>query len=80
MACPEIYNAVLNLSALQNFSDAIFIFENDYLTKLCTQKMGMEEPCMEEFNSVASYQLANLLLPVDNCSSTCSSLSKLIFF
>lgn len=67
-----MYNAVLNLSTLQNFSDAVFIFENDNLMKLCMQKMGMEEPCWEEFNLVASYQLANLLLPVDNHLSTLS--------
>lgn len=76
MGCSEMYNAVLNLSTLQNFSDAVFILENDNLMKLCMQKMGMKEPCVEEFNLVASYQLANLLLPVDNNFST---LSKFVF-
>lgn len=75
-----MYNAVLNLSSLQNFSDAVFILENDHLMKLCVQKMGMEEACMEEYNLVASYQLANLLLPVDNYFSTLSKFFFLLTF
>ncbi|GBL96609.1 Tubulin delta chain [Araneus ventricosus] len=61
----QAYNATLSLSSLQKSSDAIFVFENDWLLKLCHHKMGLNKSSLNDLNTVASQQLANVLLPVE---------------
>ncbi|CAL1260936.1 unnamed protein product [Larinioides sclopetarius] len=61
----QAYNATLSLSSLQKSADAIFMFENDWLLKLCHHKMGLKKSALNDLNTVASQQLANVLLPVE---------------
>ncbi|XP_054706539.1 tubulin delta chain-like [Uloborus diversus] len=74
----QAYNSVLTLAALQNSSDAVIMFENDWLLKLCRQKMALSRASMPELNTVASQQLANLLLPVESCNSICPRFNDLL--
>ncbi|XP_055954164.1 tubulin delta chain-like [Argiope bruennichi] len=62
----QAYNATLSLSSLQKSADAIFVFENDWLLKLCHHKMGLNKSSLNDLNNVASQQLANVLLPVES--------------
>ncbi|GFY71287.1 tubulin delta chain [Trichonephila inaurata madagascariensis] len=62
----QAYNATLSLASLQKSADAVFVFENDWLMKLCHHKMGLKKSSLNDLNTVASQQLANLLFPVEN--------------
>lgn len=75
----QAYNATLSLSSLQKSSDAIFVFENDWLLKLCHHKMGLDKSSLNDLNTVASQQLANVLLPVDRSHGIVPIFSKMYF-
>ncbi|XP_015926551.2 tubulin delta chain isoform X1 [Parasteatoda tepidariorum] len=62
----QAYNSILSLSSFQESSDAIFLFENDWLMKLCRQKLRIKSSSLQDLNKVASLQLAHVLLPIGN--------------
>lgn len=62
----QAYNAMLSFAHLQSSSDAITMFENDQLLKICTQRMGLRDVSLDHLNTVAGNQLAALLLPCNN--------------
>ncbi|KAG8192535.1 hypothetical protein JTE90_015170 [Oedothorax gibbosus] len=62
----QAYNATLSLASLQKSADAVFVFENDWLLKLCQHKMGLKSSSLYDLNTVAIQQLANLLLPINS--------------
>ncbi|GIY76165.1 tubulin delta chain [Caerostris extrusa] len=67
----QAYNATLTLASLQKSVDAVFVFENDWLLKLCQHKMGLNKSSLCDLNVVASHQLANMFLPVErSCGIT----------
>ncbi|CAH1802305.1 unnamed protein product [Owenia fusiformis] len=65
------YNAILTLSHLYNSSDAILIFENDHMQKMCTQLMGIKNISFRDINKVICHHLAGGLLRTNgflNCN------------
>ncbi|XP_078599562.1 tubulin delta chain-like [Branchiostoma floridae x Branchiostoma japonicum] len=63
------FNAALTLSHLYQSADAIIVFENDNLHKICSQLLSIKNISFQDINSVISQELASVLQPaasVDN--------------
>eukprot|EP00058_Branchiostoma_floridae_P002056 XP_002587544.1 hypothetical protein BRAFLDRAFT_115601 [Branchiostoma floridae] len=66
------FNAALTLSHLYQSADAIIVFENDNLHKICSQLLSIKNISFQDINSVISQELASVLQPAasGDCSRT----------
>jgi tubulin delta len=57
------FNAILTLAHLHHASDGILVFENDALTRICTQLLKLQHPSFRNMNALIAKQMTAVLLP-----------------
>ncbi|XP_013394040.1 tubulin delta chain isoform X2 [Lingula anatina] len=57
------YNALLTLSQLYLYSDALLIMENDKIQKICSQLLNIKHISFQDMNTVIAHKLASFLQP-----------------
>ena len=70
----QYYNSLLTLAHLAESSDAAFLFQNDHMARICSERLGAARVGLPQINAVLARHLASVLLPVA-ASSPSSSLS-----
>lgn len=62
----QSYNTILSLSHLQNSSDAVVLYKNDDLHRVCTERMSIKNVSLQHLNKIIVQSLAGLLFPSYN--------------
>lgn len=62
----QYYNALLSLASMSYSCDLNIIMHNNYLHDVCKRDLGISQVSFSDMNSVAAYELASVLLPVDS--------------
>lgn len=66
------YNTLLTISKMYDVSDAIIVFQNDYIHKVCANLLNIRNIEYHNLNNVIAQQLASLYQPVleNDCIET----------